>query len=236
MATTSKAVMTATCGLLAVCAGTADAATTGTSNYLKFSGIEATELPDNKLFKGYTAIESFSWGITVSGSSHVGGGGGGPQVNVSDFSWTQRVNSIVPDLMSRAMAGTGADFAEMRAGTATGVEYLRLRYEDVLLTGLMLNGGDTGTWLDGSFSFSSFSITVTALKPDGTAGSTTTSSAINDAGWDVALQQLADPGTPLALTAVVPIPATLPLLFSGGARGRASGRRRRAAGEPPALY
>ncbi|MGH8510557.1 MAG: Hcp family type VI secretion system effector [Gammaproteobacteria bacterium] len=88
-------------------------------------------------------VESFSWGMTQSGSMHAGGGGGSGKVNVQDVSLTKYVDKASPNLMLACCNGTHypeAVLAVRKAGEDP-LEYLKIKMSEVMITSVQTGGG-----------------------------------------------------------------------------------------------
>jgi type VI secretion system secreted protein Hcp len=54
-------------------------------------------------------ILAWSWGLSQSGSFHIGGGGGAGKVNVQDISFTKWIDKATPAIMLHCCGGTHID-------------------------------------------------------------------------------------------------------------------------------
>src|SRR3954467_12460750 len=81
-------------------------------------------------------VLAWSWGMSNSGSAHVGGGAGAGKVNVQDLSFTQYVDASSSALMLACCAGTHYPTAELivRKAGDTPVEYIKINLDEVLIT------------------------------------------------------------------------------------------------------
>jgi type VI secretion system secreted protein Hcp len=82
---------------------------------------------------------AYSWGVSNSGSSHVGGGAGAGKANLQDFSFTKATDSTTVGLLKSVTTGTHyADvvITAQLGGTATMVYEL----ENVIVTSVSLSG------------------------------------------------------------------------------------------------
>src|SRR3989344_4704549 len=98
----------------------------------------------DKNHKDWIDINSFSWGISNSGS--VVSGGGGPssgQAVFSPLSWTQQLDKSVPPMLVGVASGKHYKDAtlDVQQATAksTGV-FFQMKFDDVLLTELDIAG------------------------------------------------------------------------------------------------
>lgn len=108
--------------------------------FLKLEGLDG-ESRDAK-HAGEIDILSWSWGLSNSGSAHVGGGAGAGKVNVQDISITKWIDKATPDLMSACCDGrhfTKAILTVRKAGEKP-LEYLIITMEEVLITSISTGG------------------------------------------------------------------------------------------------
>jgi type VI secretion system secreted protein Hcp len=121
---------------------------------------------DTGLVQDMTAL-SYSWGVTQTGSTHVGGGAGTGKASFSDFKFTKKVDAASPLLMQRSAEGrsfTDVDVSLFRAGSAT--PYLTYHFDDAILT-LVSTDGDTETV---AFDYDRITQEYHSTKADGTPG------------------------------------------------------------------
>jgi type VI secretion system secreted protein Hcp len=87
-------------------------------------------------------ILAWSWGMTQSGSFHVGGGGGSGKVNVQDLSITKYVDKSTPNLMKAC--ANGKHFGEatlfVRKAGEKPLTYLKIDMKKVLVTSVSTGG------------------------------------------------------------------------------------------------
>ena len=156
--------------------------------FLKLSNNIKGESQDTT-YKDNIDVLAWSWGLTQSGTTHVGGGGGGGKVNVSDISLTKYVDLASNDLIKRCTSGEHIEKAELivrKAGGKSPVEYFILKMETVMITSYQTGGSKDG--LDRiqetlTLNFRKFEITYTLQEDSGAAGPQTTS------GWDIAANE-----------------------------------------------
>ena len=109
--------------------------------FIKIEGIDGESL--DKEHKGEIDVVSWSWGMSQSGSFHMGGGGGSGKVNIQDLSITKYVDSSTPNLM--AHCSTGKHIPEVlltirKAGGDAPLEYYKLGLKKVLVSSLSTGG------------------------------------------------------------------------------------------------
>lgn len=131
-------------------------------------------------------VLAWSWGLTQSGTTHVGAGGGGGKVNVQDISLTKYVDLASNDLVKRCTTGEHIESGELvvrKSGGAAPVEYFRIKMENIMISSYSTGGSKDG--LDRiqenlTLNFRKFEIAYTLQEASGAAG------AESLAGWDIA--------------------------------------------------
>jgi len=137
-------------------------------------------------YKDNIDVLAWQWGMVQSGTTHLGAGGGGGKVNVSDISITKYVDLASNDLIKRCTSGEHLESAELivrKAGGKSPVEYFKLKMETVMITSYATGGSKDG--LDRiqenlTLNFRKFQITYTLQEDSGAAGAEST------AGWNIA--------------------------------------------------
>lgn len=93
-------------------------------------------------------ILAWSWGMTQSGTSHMGGGSGGGKVNVNDISITKYVDSSSNEMIKKCCNGTHFDNAKLivrkSAGEDGPIEYFHINMEHVMITSYSTGGAKDG--------------------------------------------------------------------------------------------
>ncbi|PZO68124.1 MAG: type VI secretion system tube protein Hcp [Paracoccus denitrificans] len=131
-------------------------------------------------------VLSWSWGLTQSGTTHIGSGGGGGKVNVQDISLTKYVDRATNDLIKRCTSGEHIENGELivrKSGGTTPVEYFRIKLQGIMITSYQTGGSKDG--LDRvqeslNLNFRKFEVVYTMQETSGAAG------AESMAGWDIA--------------------------------------------------
>lgn len=98
-----------------------------------------------KGFEDQIQVLAWSWGMSQSGTTHVGQGGGAGKVNVQDLSFTHYVDSATPNLVKACCTGEHFDSAvlTMRKAGGTALEYVTLTLTEVIITSVS-HGGSAG--------------------------------------------------------------------------------------------
>src|ERR1700737_1620240 len=97
----------------------------------------------DKTHKKEIDVLAWSWGMSNSGSAHVGGGAGAGKANVQDLSFTKWVDSATPKLALACCAGKHFKDAVLvvRKAGEKPVEYLKIKMDVVIIWAV-----STGAW------------------------------------------------------------------------------------------
>ena len=150
--------------------------------FLKIEGIKGESI-DAK-HPGETDILAWSWGMSNSGTAHMGGGAGAGKVNVQDVSITKYVDSGTPDLMLAACSGkhyAKATLVVRKAGEKP-LEYMKITMEDVMITAVSTggSGGEDRLTENITLNFASVKVIYKPQKKDGSGDADITF------GWKIA--------------------------------------------------
>jgi type VI secretion system secreted protein Hcp len=151
--------------------------------FMKIAGVDG-ESKDSKHPKDIDVL-AWSWGMSNSGSAHVGGGAGSGKVNVQDLSFTKWVDSASPKLMLACCTGThysDATLVVRKAGGTNPVEYIKIKMEEVLISSISTggSGGEDRLTENVTLNFGKYNMDYVPQDDKGAAGT-----AI-PAGWDIA--------------------------------------------------
>jgi len=150
--------------------------------FLKLDGI-AGESADAK-HKGEIEVLSFSFGETLTGGAGRAGGGRAGKVEMSDFAFTAGTSKASPVLFQHCAEGRHIKQAilTLRKAGKGQLEYLKIKLEDVLVSGYSLAGQESEGNPHDSFSldFRKISFDYSPQKPDGSLAGTV------HGGWDLA--------------------------------------------------
>jgi type VI secretion system secreted protein Hcp len=96
----------------------------------------------DKTHKDKIDVLAWSWGMSNSGTAHVGGGAGAGKVNVQDLSFTKYVDKSSTSLALACCKGTHYDKATLivRKAGGTPLEYITITMSEVMITGLSTGG------------------------------------------------------------------------------------------------
>lgn len=111
--------------------------------FLKISGVDGEST--DKSHKGEIDILSWSWGMSQSGTTHMGGGGGAGKVNVQDITLTKYVDAASPALLLGCCKGTHLEQAVLvvRKAGDSPLEYVRITMKEVIVSNLSTGGSGT---------------------------------------------------------------------------------------------
>lgn len=141
--------------------------------FLKFTPELKGESKDSK-HKGTIDILAWSWGMSNSGSAHMGGGAGSGKVNVQDLSVTKYVDSSTPSLMLTACNGKHWDEAllTVRKAGENPVEYIKVKMTEVLVTSVSTggSGGEDRLTENVTLNFAKVAVDYTPQNDKGAAG------------------------------------------------------------------
>jgi type VI secretion system secreted protein Hcp len=149
--------------------------------FLKLDGIKGESV--DKGHKDEIAILAWSWGVSNSGSAHLGGGAGSGKVNVQDLSLTKYIDVSTPDLMLSSCNGKHIAKAQLtvRKAGENALEYLIIKLEDILIASVSTggSGGEDRLTENVTLNFAKVDMEYTAQDAKGAAG------AKPKMGWDI---------------------------------------------------
>ena len=98
-----------------------------------------------KGFEDQIQLLAWSWGMSQSGTTHIGSGGGAGKVNVNDLSFTHYVDSSTPKFMEACCKGKHYPEATivMRKAGGDPLPFLTLKLTDIIVTSVS-EGGSQG--------------------------------------------------------------------------------------------
>lgn len=96
----------------------------------------------DKKHAGEIDVLAWSFGMSNSGTTHMGGGGGAGKVNVQDLSFTKYVDASSHALQQACCTGKHYDDAKLtvRKAGGTPVEYILITMSEVLVTAVSTGG------------------------------------------------------------------------------------------------
>ena len=153
--------------------------------FLKLDGIKGESLDDKH--KGEIDVLAWSWGLSQSGTSHMGGGGGAGKVNVQDLSFTKYVDKATTPLVLATCNGQHIKQAllTVRKAGKSPVEYIKITLDQIMVTSVSTggSGGEDRLTENVTLNFAKFKVEYAEQKADGTALPPTT------VAWDIPCQQ-----------------------------------------------
>jgi type VI secretion system secreted protein Hcp len=144
--------------------------------FMKIGDI-AGESTDKK-HPGEIDVLAWSWGISNSGTTHQGGGGGAGKANVQDLSFTKYTDVSSHALLLAASNGQHYPKANLVVRKAGGkgapIEYIKIEMEEVLVTSVSCggSGGEDRLTENVTLNFAKVKYEYTPQKPDGSPDST----------------------------------------------------------------
>jgi type VI secretion system secreted protein Hcp len=135
--------------------------------FAKLGDIKGESL-DSK-HKDEIEVLSYSWGITNSGSMAFGSGGGEGKATFHDLSFVHKIDKASPVLLKYCATGTHlkeATIVHRKAGKEQH-EYLIVKMNDVIITGVTHGGSGDGHSENVSLSFAKVALEYKPQKADG---------------------------------------------------------------------
>jgi len=149
--------------------------------FMKIGALKG-ESKDSK-HKGEIDVLAWSWGMSNSGSAHLGGGAGSGKVNVQDLSFTKYIDTSSPDMMLACCNGKHFDEATLivRKAGEKPLEYLKIKLTEVLVTSLSTggSGGEDRLTENVTLNFAKVNLDYTEQTVTGGEG------AKPKMGWDI---------------------------------------------------
>ena len=87
-------------------------------------------------------VLAWSWGLSQSGTTHMGSGSGGGKANFQDISFTKYVDKSTPDLMKACANGKHIEDATLvcRKAGEKPLEYITILMKDVIVSSVSAGG------------------------------------------------------------------------------------------------
>lgn len=141
--------------------------------FLKIGGLNGES--QDQTYKGWIDVLSWSWGMSQSGTTHLGRGGGGGKVSVGDISFTKYVDLSSPSLIKSCTLGQHFEDAHLvvRKAGDTPLEYLKIDFKTVLVSSFSTggSGGDDRVMESITLNFREFHLFYVEQEESGAAGS-----------------------------------------------------------------
>jgi type VI secretion system secreted protein Hcp len=123
---------------------------------------------------GEIDVLAWSWGLSNSGTAHVGTGAGAGKVNVQDISFTHYIDKASPSLMLACCNGKHFPEATLtvRKAGEQPVEYVTMKLTDLLITSISTggSGGEDRLTENVTLNFAKFEFQYLPQEKDGKAG------------------------------------------------------------------
>jgi type VI secretion system secreted protein Hcp len=135
------------------------------------------ESADHK-HKGEIDVLSWQWGMSQSGTGHIGGGSGSGKVSVQDLTFTKYIDKSSPKLMLSCC--NGKHFPEalltVRKAGEKPIEYVKIKLTEVLVSSISTggSGGEDRLTETITLNFSQVAVDYTSQKADGSPDSPVT--------------------------------------------------------------
>ena len=153
-----------------------------TDMFMKIDSLKG-ESKDDK-HKENIDVLAWSWGVSNSGSAHVGGGAGAGKVNVQDLSFTKWIDVSSPDLVLACCNGKHFKDAKLivRKAGEKPLEYLTITMEEVLITSVSTGGSGGEDRLTENVTLNFAKVKLEYKEQSGTGGGAKSPSM----HWDIA--------------------------------------------------
>lgn len=155
--------------------------------FLKLGDVKG-ESADSK-HKDEIDVLAWSWGMSQSGTTHVGSGGGAGKVNVQDISFTKYLDKATANLMLGCCNGKHYKEAVLtvRKAGEKPLEYLKISMKEVIVANISTggSGGEDRLTENVTLNFAEFKVEYTPQKDDGSGDAAIT------AAWNIAKNEAA---------------------------------------------
>jgi type VI secretion system secreted protein Hcp len=115
-----------------------------------------------KGFEDQIQVLAWSWGMTQSGTTHTGQGGGAGKVNVNDLNFTHYLDASSPPLHKACVTGQHIDSAKltMRKAGGSPLDYVTIELTEVIVSSVQTggSGGDDLLTENVSLNFAKFKV------------------------------------------------------------------------------
>jgi len=137
--------------------------------FLKLDDVKGESTDDKH--KDEVDVLAWSWGMSQSGTTHMGGGGGSGKVSVNDLSLTKYVDKSSPNLILATCNGKHYKQAllTVRKAGEKPLEYIKITMKEVLVSSVSTggSGGEDRLTENITLNFAEFKIEYTPQKSDG---------------------------------------------------------------------
>jgi type VI secretion system secreted protein Hcp len=139
---------------------------------------------EDKTHKDSVDVLAWSWGLSQSGTTHIGQGSGAGKVNVQDLSFTKYIDVSSPELMLACCNGKHFPEAKLtvRKAGETPLEYLKITMTDVMVASVSTGGSGGEDKLTENVTLNFGKVKVEYVEQTKTGGQ----GAKPTMGWDIA--------------------------------------------------
>ena len=141
--------------------------------FIKIGDLKGESIDDKH--KDEIQVLAWSWGMSQSGTTHHGPGGGSGKASFQDISITHYIDKVSPNLM--LACANGKHFSEalltVRKAGEKPLEYLKITMNDLIVTSVTTggSGGEDRLTENVSLNFAKFKVEYTPQKKDGSGDS-----------------------------------------------------------------
>lgn len=160
--------------ILAACLVSSQPASAAVEYFLKIDGIDGEST--DTAHQGEIDVLSWSWGVSNSASHSGAGGGGAGKVSVQDVMSVKTLDKSSPKLMLACARGQhirDAVLVGRKGDGERGVEFLRIRLQDVLISSYSVDGSGESEELpmeSMSLNFAAIEFEYVPVSEDGQPG------------------------------------------------------------------
>ena len=137
--------------------------------FIKIKGIQGESVDD--VHTDEIDVLAWSWGMSQSGTTHMGTGGGAGKVSVQDLSFTKYVDKSSPNLMKACCNGKHIEECTLvvRKAGETPLEYLIIGMKNALVASVSTggSGGEDRLTENVVLNFSEVHVEYVPQMPDG---------------------------------------------------------------------
>lgn len=153
--------------------------------FLELTGVVGEAQDDAMSKKSAMDVLAWNWGMSQSGTTHMGKGGGAGKVNVMDLSITKYVDAASATLMQFCCQGKHIDKGTLtlrKAGGDSSVAYMVIEFQELLVSAISTggSGGEDRFTENVTLNFREFHYKYTPQEKTGGAGTE------KEWKWDIA--------------------------------------------------
>lgn len=140
--------------------------------FIKIGALKGESL--DSVHAGEIDVLAWSWGMSNSGTAHMGGGAGAGKANVQDLSFTKYIDKSSPALQLACLNGSHYDSTVLTIRKAGGkpLEYIIITLSEVIVTSVSTggSGGEDRLTENVTLNFAKVKFQYVEQKKDGSAG------------------------------------------------------------------